>query len=71
MIKTTTLAILALRYLRSNRRASLAVALSQVLVQARMWVRRMPGEWDSWKLWLPILLISFRAVLGPVVNLSG
>ena len=67
MIKTTALAILALRYLRSNRRASLGAAFSQVLVQARGWTRRIPEQWDSWKLHLPVLLICFRAVLGPAV----
>jgi len=69
MIKTTTLAILALRYLRSNRRASLAVAFSQVLVQARIWTKRL--QWDSWKLRLPLLFICFRIVLGPVVIALG
>ena len=71
MIKTTTLAILAWRYLRSNRRASLAAAFSQVLIQARIWAKRMPGEWDIWKLRLPLLLICFRAGLGLVVIALG
>lgn len=69
MIKTTTLAILAWRYLRSNRRASMAVAFSQVLIQARMWAKRL--HWDSWKLRLPLLFIFFRIGLGPVVITLG
>jgi len=69
MIKTTTLAILAWRYLRSNRRASLAVAFSQVLIQARMWARRV--QLDSWKLGLPVLFIALRIALGPVVIALG
>lgn len=69
MIKTTTLAILALRYLRSNRRASMAVTFSQVLVQARMWARRV--QLDSWKLGLPLLFIALRIALGPVVIALG
>lgn len=69
MIKTTTLAILAWRYLRSNRRASMAVALSQVLIQARLWAKCL--HWDSWKLRLPLLFIFFRIGLGPVVIALG
>lgn len=69
MIKTTTLAILAWRYLRSNRRASMAVAFSQVLIQARMWAKRL--HWDSWKLRLPLLFIFLRIGLGPVVIALG
>lgn len=71
MIKTATIAILAMRYLRSNRRASLAGALSQVVLQARTWTKRMPSQWDSWKLQLPLLFISFRVVLGPAVIALG
>ncbi|HEY2915133.1 MAG TPA: CDP-alcohol phosphatidyltransferase family protein [Candidatus Angelobacter sp.] len=69
MIKITTLAILAWRYLRSNRRASMAVAFSQVLIQARMWAKRL--HWDSCKLRLPLLFISLRVALGPVVIALG
>jgi phosphatidylglycerophosphate synthase len=69
MIKTTTLAILAWRYWRSNRRASLAVAFSHVLIQARTWARRV--QLDSWKLGLPVLFIALRIALGPVVIALG
>jgi phosphatidylglycerophosphate synthase len=67
MIKTATLAILTLRYLRSNRRASVDAALSQVVVQARICAGRMPRQWESLRLQLPVLLIFSRAMLGPVV----
>ena len=47
MIKTSALALLALRYLRSNRRATVGVALSQAMVHARLWTKRMPSDWDG------------------------
>jgi phosphatidylglycerophosphate synthase len=65
MIKTTTFALLALRYLRSNRRASVSVALSQVLFRARFWTKRISDGWDSWKLRVPVFLIFVRFALGP------
>lgn len=68
MIKTTTLLILALRYLRSNRRAAVAMGLSQVTVHARLWARRARS---GWKLRLPALMVSFRAALGPIVILTS
>jgi len=65
MIKTTTLALLALRYLRSSRRASVSIALSQALVHARLWTKRISGGWGYWKLRLPVFLIFVRVALGP------
>ena len=65
MIKTTALALLAVRYLRSNRRASVSLALSQAVVHARIWTKRMSSGWDDWKLWLPAFLIFVRVALGP------
>ena len=65
MIKTSALALLALRYLRSNRRASVSTALSQALVHARLWTKRMSHGWDYWKLRLPAFLIFVRVALGP------
>ncbi len=71
MIKTSALALLALRYLRSNRRASLSVALSQALVHGRIWTKRISSGWDDWKLRLPAFLIFVRVVLGPGMILLG
>lgn len=71
MIKTATVAILAVRYLRSNRRASIGAAFSQVLVQTHEWTRRRSSRWDSWKLQLPILFISLRVLLGPAMVALG
>jgi phosphatidylglycerophosphate synthase len=69
MIKTTTLALLALRYLRSNHRASVSMALAQALVHARLWTKRMSTDWDDWKLRLPVFLVFFRVALGPGIIL--
>ncbi len=71
MIKTTTLALLALRYLRSNRRACVSMTLAQALVHARLWTKRMPSDWDDWKLRLPAFLVFFRVALGPGIILFG
>jgi phosphatidylglycerophosphate synthase len=65
MIKTTTLALLAVRYLRSNRRTSVSMAVSQALVHARRWMKRMSSGWEDWKLRLPVFLILVRVALGP------
>jgi phosphatidylglycerophosphate synthase len=65
MLKTSALALLALRYLRSNRRATVGVALSQALVHARLWTKRVSSDWDGWKLRLPAFLIFARVALGP------
>ena len=61
MIKTSTVTFLALRYLSSNRRSAMAVAMSQVLVHSRLLARRVHSDW---KLRLPAILVSFRAALG-------
>ena len=61
MIKTTTLTFLVLRYLSSNRRSAMAVAMSQVLVHSRLLARRVHFDW---KQRLPAILVSFRAALG-------
>ncbi|HSM86134.1 MAG TPA: CDP-alcohol phosphatidyltransferase family protein [Candidatus Limnocylindrales bacterium] len=71
MIKTTSLALLALRYMRSNRRASAAATFGQMLVRSRLLARRARSKWNHWKLRLPVLLVSFRAALGPVTILCG
>lgn len=71
MIKTSALALLALRYLRSNRRASVGVALAQALVHARLWMKRVSHGWDAWRLRLPAFLIFFRFALGPGIVLLG
>ena len=47
----------------------MAVTFSQVLIQARMWARRV--QLDSWKLGLPLLFIALRIALGPVVIALG
>lgn len=71
MIKTTTLALLALRYLRSNRRASVSMALAQALVHARLWTKRRSIDWNDWKRRLPAFLVFFRVALGPGIILFG
>jgi phosphatidylglycerophosphate synthase len=71
MIKTSALALLALRYLRSNRRASVSVALSQALLRARPWTKRISDGWDRWKLRLPVFLIAVRFALGPGMMVLG
>lgn len=65
MIKTSALALLMLRYLRSNRRASVSVVLSQALVHGRLWTKHVSHGWDYWKLKLPSFLIRVRIALGP------
>ena len=66
MLKTTTVIVLAFRYLRSNRRPAIAMSISALLVRARLLARRAH---ERWKLRLPAMLVSFRAALGPVVVL--
>jgi phosphatidylglycerophosphate synthase len=61
VIKTSTLIFLVLRYLSSNRRSAMAVAMSQVLVHSRLLARRVH---INWKQRLPGILVSFRAALG-------
>lgn len=61
MIKTATLVALGWRYLRSNRRAAAALLISQGLVWVRLQAKRVHTHW---KLWLPAILVSFRAMLG-------
>jgi phosphatidylglycerophosphate synthase len=65
MINTTALALLAMRYLRSTRRASVSVALSQVLLRVPIWMKRLSSGWNDWKLRLPVFLIFVRVALGP------
>ena len=67
MIKTTSLALLAIRILRSNRRTSAAVWLEQVVSWSRAQARRVRDNWQSRRNRLPDLLISFRVALGPVM----
>jgi phosphatidylglycerophosphate synthase len=71
MIKTTALALLAMRYLRSNRRASVSMALSQVLLRVPIWMKRLSSSWDDWKRRLPAFLTFVRVVLGPGMILLG
>lgn len=66
MIKTTTLALLTLRICRSNRRASALALVSEVAVKTRLLARR---GYDRAKPWLPVLLISLRTALGPMIIL--
>jgi len=61
VIKTSTVTFLVLRYLSSNRRSAIAVAMSQVLVHSRLLARRVHCDW---KHRLPAILVSFRAALG-------
>lgn len=65
MIKTTTLALLAFRFLRSNRRASVVTALSQIPVHVSLWVSRITKKSRTWKARIPEMLIFFRIALGP------
>jgi CDP-diacylglycerol--glycerol-3-phosphate 3-phosphatidyltransferase len=66
MIKTTALLVLVVRYLRSNRRAAIATAFSQMLVQGGLLARRVGG---NFRLRIPGLLVAFRAALGPCIIL--
>jgi phosphatidylglycerophosphate synthase len=66
MIKTTALIVLVVRYLRSNRRAAIASAFSQMLVQGGSLARRVGGDF---RLRTPGLLVAFRAALGPFIIL--
>jgi CDP-diacylglycerol--glycerol-3-phosphate 3-phosphatidyltransferase len=71
MIKTATLAILAWRLLRSNRKASVGMALSQALLRMRHWAGRAADQLNLWKPYLPDVLILLRIALGPgIVFLS-
>src|SRR5581483_1962023 len=65
MIKTTTLALLAFRFLRSNRRTSMVTALSQIPVHVSLWVGRITKKSREWKARIPEMLIFFRIALGP------
>ena len=60
MIKTTTLALLLLKYFRSNRRTAFWAAVCGLVARAGCVLER-------WKLRLPALLVSLRVVLGPVL----
>ncbi len=64
MIKTTTLALLLLKYFRSNRRMAFWAAVSGVVVRTRLLAGRAQ---ERWKPRLPALLVSFRAALGPLI----
>lgn len=64
MIKTTTMALLALRICRSNRRASAVALISGVAVKVHLLAER---AYSKSKPFIPALLISFRTVLGPVM----
>ena len=66
MIKTTALIVLAVRFLRSNRRTAVAIALSQMLVRGRLLARR---ACSNGKLQVPGLLVAFRATLGLIMVL--
>ena len=66
MIKTATLIVLTVRFLRSNRRAAVATAFSQMLVHGRILASH---TMDHWKLLIPGLLVAFRAALGPAMIL--
>jgi len=68
VLKTTTVIVLAVRYLRSNRRPAIAMSISALLVRVRILARRAH---ERWKLRLPAMLVSFRAALGPVMVLIG
>jgi phosphatidylglycerophosphate synthase len=61
VIKTSTVAFLAFRYLSSNRRSAIAAGVSQVLVHSRLLARRVH---NNWKHQLPGIMVSFRAALG-------
>lgn len=67
MLKITTVALLGLRICRSNRRASALALVSQGAIRVRLWARRIYRAWLRWRSWLPALLVSFRAALGPVM----
>jgi len=66
MIKTSALIVLAVRFLRSNRRTAVALAFSQMLVRGRLLAARTRS---NWKLQVPGLLVAFRAALGPIMVL--
>ena len=67
MIKTTTLALLALRFLRSNSRRSVGMALAQVPARVTLLAKRIGNQAGSWKLRIPEMLIFFRIALGPTM----
>src|SRR5215831_13242880 len=64
MIKTTTLLLLTARLLRSNRRTSIAMAATQVIVHANQLAQRAAKNWRSR---VPALLVCSRAALGPLI----
>jgi len=64
MIKTTTMALLAMRICRSNRRASAEALISSMAVKVRLLAGR---AYSKSKPFIPALLVSFRTVLGPVM----
>jgi len=66
VIKTTTLVLLTMRLLRSNRRTAIAIACFQVLVRGRILASRAI---NNWKLRIPSLLVVLRAALGPAMVL--
>src|SRR5215472_19021785 len=59
---TATLVALGWRFLRSNRRAAVAVFVSQGAVWGRLQAKRVHS---CWRLGLPAMFVSFRAALGP------
>jgi phosphatidylglycerophosphate synthase len=67
VIKTTSLVLLTLRALRSNRRTTAAIWLEQAVSWSRAQAERVCNQWQSRRNRLPDLLISFRAALGPVM----
>ena len=62
VIKTATLVALGWRFLRSNRRAAVAVFVSQGAGWGRLQAKRVHSRW---RLGLPAMFVSFRAALGP------
>jgi phosphatidylglycerophosphate synthase len=66
MIKTTTLIVLAWRFLRSPWRAATTAALFRGFEGLRLRARRVR---QRGKFRLPALLVSFRAALGPGIIL--
>ena len=65
MIKTTTLALLALRFMRSNSRRSVLMAIAQAPARVNLWIQRARGRAGSWKVRIPEMLIFSRIALGP------
>jgi phosphatidylglycerophosphate synthase len=67
VIKTTTLALLTIRVLRSNRRTTASIGLEQAASWSRVMAEHVRIKWQSWRLRLPALLICFRTALGPAM----